>query len=51
MENEEKIICQNCQEEMEIDRDYIFCHKCGLLLKLSWLRDICNKLKQLIEVK
>jgi len=51
MENEEKIICQNCQEEMTVDKEYVFCSKCGLLLKINWLKEIVNKLLQLTAVK
>lgn len=53
------IQCPNCSDsklleagkEMTIDKEYVFCSRCGLLLRLTWLRDICNKLNQLIEVK
>ena len=47
MEDKEiiEIQCPNCNEskemenkpKMEIDKDYLFCSKCGLLLRLDWL--------------
>ena len=51
MEKDEKIICQNCQEEMTVDKLYVFCSKCGLLLKIEWLKEIVNKLLHLETVK
>lgn len=59
MENEEKekleIKCPNCSgskkiqnvPDMNIDKDYIFCSICGLLLPIKWIKQTTEILKEL----
>lgn len=51
---EEKIVihCPNCSSskllqgtpEMTVDREYIFCSKCGLVLRLTWIMETAEKI-------
>jgi predicted amidophosphoribosyltransferase len=40
-----EITCPHCQAEMTHDDDSIFCHKCGLLLKINWVLESAMELK------
>lgn len=51
----EKICCPNCEQSKKMegkpemttdyDRGYLFCSICGLLLKISWIKETAEKLK------
>ena len=34
--------CFHCNEELENDGTNLFCHKCGLILAIDWIKETWN---------
>lgn len=49
---EDIIKCPHCpEEEMVIDKDVIYCPKCGEILPVYWLMDAYEKIKNFLKGK